>query len=749
MLRRLEHELPGPLHRLQQLRPVTIANAAGDVRPYVGCAGPVQLRAVQLLPASGHALLRQLRSRTTTRCRNVRVYAEFDFTNDQTDAQIAPGGAFLQPFTLNDNNPLLSQSFKDAFGLSRRQSELARSTSAAATSRAADATTTSRTRTTASCSARRAASSTTRGTTTSGGSRARTRRSGNYQNDFSVVAPRTGARRRHRPDHRTAGLRLGSSSGTDPNCVPVRHLPHRRRHPGRADLPADAGHAERLHVAERGRASRSTSDLGSSYGWTLPWAKDGVGGRVRLRAPRREAEHHDRRRVRYGRPGRPGRRDARPHRPVHGERAVRRSPRADRAAAAVALRPERQRELPLLGLQHRASRRTRYGLGVDWAPVKEDKLRGSYQQAVRAPNVIELFTPQGFNLFERQRSLRGVQNRPPRWRSACGPGLLASSVRQRGLDSPAGQYNYLQGGNPNLAPETAKTYTVGLVLTPMPNLSATIDYWHYNVDNMISSHQPAAGARRIASTPASICDLIHRGANGNLWLPNSGYIAGLNQNIGSIKTDGFDITFNYAMPIENYGGLGVRPDRHVHQRVRSKTPIPGLGIVRLRRPLRTDLRRPAARRGSPRRTLVWNTPWNWSANAHVALHRRGRRRLQQLESAAEWSRLAARRPHRRAELLRPRVRSGSTTRTSRSGPASTTSSTAIRRSCPRRLGALPRDRGSGGRQRQHVSAGLRLAGPVSSSSASPRSSDRDAGIRNLKRRASARRFFWRCCATRA
>ena len=40
-----------------------------------------------------------------------------------------------------------------------------------------------------------------------------------------------------------------------------------------------------------------------------------------------------------------------------------------------------------------------YGIGADWAPIREAKLRGSYQQAVRAANIIELFTAQGFNLF--------------------------------------------------------------------------------------------------------------------------------------------------------------------------------------------------------------------------------------------------------------------------------------------------------------------------------------------------------------
>ena len=118
------------------------------------------------------------------------------------------------------------------------------------------------------------------------------------------------------------------------------------------------------------------------------------------------------------------------------------------------------------------------------------------------------------------------------------------------LISPAGQYNYLQGGNPNLSPETAKTYTVGIVLTPMPNLSATIDYWNYDVQNTISIINPPQALANCINSALN-CDLIHRGPNGNLWLPGSGYISGLNQNIGSIKTDGFDVTFNYGMPIQN------------------------------------------------------------------------------------------------------------------------------------------------------------------------------------------------------
>ncbi len=41
-----------------------------------------------------------------------------------------------------------------------------------------------------------------------------------------------------------------------------------------------------------------------------------------------------------------------------------------------------------------------YKFGLEWAPVQDVRLRGSYQRAVRAANIVELFTAQGFNLFD-------------------------------------------------------------------------------------------------------------------------------------------------------------------------------------------------------------------------------------------------------------------------------------------------------------------------------------------------------------
>ena len=50
-----------------------------------------------------------------------------------------------------------------------------------------------------------------------------------------------------------------------------------------------------------------------------------------------------------------------------------------------------------------------YKIGGTWAPVDAIKFRGNYQQAVRAPNIVELFAPVVTGLTELDaRSLPGA-----------------------------------------------------------------------------------------------------------------------------------------------------------------------------------------------------------------------------------------------------------------------------------------------------------------------------------------------------
>ena len=161
-----------------------------------------------------------------------------------------------------------------------------------------------------------------------------------------------------------------------------------------------------------------------------------------------------------------------------------------------------------------------YGLGGEYAPIKQARLRGSYQQAVRAPNIIELFTAQGFNLFGFTRDPCGAGSTggPPTATPAqCAlTGLPLSQYGSPLLTNPAGQGNYLQGGNAALTPEKSKSYTIGVVLQPTKNFSATVDYWNIKVTNQIGIIAPSLVLSQCLDS-AQFCNLIHRAANGTLW----------------------------------------------------------------------------------------------------------------------------------------------------------------------------------------------------------------------------------------
>ena len=96
-------------------------NAAGDVRPYVGATDQFNFAPYNYFQRPDTRYLANS-SRTTTRCPTSASTPNSTSRTTTRVAQIAPGGMFLQPFTLHDDNPLLSQSFKDAFGYHAAQS---------------------------------------------------------------------------------------------------------------------------------------------------------------------------------------------------------------------------------------------------------------------------------------------------------------------------------------------------------------------------------------------------------------------------------------------------------------------------------------------------------------------------------------------------------------------------------------------------------------------------------------------------
>ncbi len=202
-----------------------------------------------------------------------------------------------------------------------------------------------------------------------------------------------------------------------------------------------------------------------------------------------------------------------------------------------------------------------YKIEADLAPVRDLRFRGSYNRAVRAPNIVELFFPQALGLSGTNDPCTTAT--PAATLAQCQ--LSGVTAAQYGTlnPNPANQYQALFGGNPNLTPETADTWTAGVVVQPrfIPGLAVTADYFNIKVKDIIGTlgfDQVLLGCMGYGGVAqdTSLCSLVHRGPNGSLWLGTDSYVelTNVNQSGVGLETNGWDFNANYSRRL---GGLGT------------------------------------------------------------------------------------------------------------------------------------------------------------------------------------------------
>jgi len=205
-----------------------------------------------------------------------------------------------------------------------------------------------------------------------------------------------------------------------------------------------------------------------------------------------------------------------------------------------------------------------YKIEAELAPIRDVRLRASYNRAVRAPNVIELFSAQSIGLGGTQDPCTGAS--PAASLAQCQ--LTGVTAAQYGTlpNNPANQFNSLFGGNIDLAPEVADSYTAGIVLQPrwIPGLALTLDYFNIKLREAIGVIGfDTIITQCIATGDPFFCSRINRNPNnGSLWLPvvnlaNGGFITDINTNTGGLQTKGFDLNGSYARQIGRMGNLNA------------------------------------------------------------------------------------------------------------------------------------------------------------------------------------------------
>ncbi len=101
-------------------------------------------------------------------------------------------------------------------------------------------------------------------------------------------------------------------------------------------------------------------------------------------------------------------------------------------------------------------------------------------------------------------------------------------------------------GNPDLTPEIASTYSIGMVISPswLGRLNLSVDYYNILIEDAIASVGAAQVLQRCNSGETSFCSQLVFGAPG-------GVLSQINTfplNVTSLKVDGFDFQADYTTP---------------------------------------------------------------------------------------------------------------------------------------------------------------------------------------------------------
>lgn len=233
-----------------------------------------------------------------------------------------------------------------------------------------------------------------------------------------------------------------------------------------------------------------------------------------------------------------------------------------------------------------------YKFEVQYAPVPDLRLRASYNRAIRAPSIVELFVPQlvgkiafgadpcapdestGLAAEPLDRCLNtGVTA------AQYGNGSNTNTIPQ----GTAGQLTQLQGGNPDLRPERADTYTVGLTVRPqaLPDFSGSIDYYRIRLKDAVGSLDAQVIMRNCLDTgdPTYCSQLVRHPITGTLngaSVAGGGYIVQTNVNIGAGLLEGIDLQAAYRLAVGSWGSLRLALNG-AYQLTNETTPLPGGG----------------------------------------------------------------------------------------------------------------------------------------------------------------------------
>ncbi|MGB3724507.1 MAG: TonB-dependent receptor [Glaciecola sp.] len=207
---------------------------------------------------------------------------------------------------------------------------------------------------------------------------------------------------------------------------------------------------------------------------------------------------------------------------------------------------------------------TTWKFGFSYSPIEDIGFRATISEAVRAPNISELFDPRlpiTISATADPCDPGNVSNGTAAREANCVASLQAAGVATTDIVDANGDFIWVNpltgrfagtsGGNPDLDVETAETFTFGVVLQPSfaEGLVVTLDYWDVQIDDAIlavSSGDILDGCFDSDSYPnLGFCEQFTRRADGGLNDLTTGQI-----NFARQAAEGIDFSVSYSFSVE-------------------------------------------------------------------------------------------------------------------------------------------------------------------------------------------------------
>ena len=201
---------------------------------------------------------------------------------------------------------------------------------------------------------------------------------------------------------------------------------------------------------------------------------------------------------------------------------------------------------------------TTFKAGLNWKPVPDLRLRASWAEGFRAPQIGEFFGTQ--TRFDQNLndpcSVHATNTQPQRYSNneSVRANCHALGVPVGGYIQANPQISVATGGNLALSPETSRSWVLGAVLAPsyLPGFSIEGNWYDIKIEDAIQSiNANTTVVNCVVQNDPAACALTTRTAGELLE------VSGLLQNIAAIKTRGFDFNVAYRNLRTGFGTFGL------------------------------------------------------------------------------------------------------------------------------------------------------------------------------------------------